>query len=208
MFINGLDKMIKGILYKFIIAEFILRYWLHNTNQPLLFNEKVSDVYAYTFYLFFDFAGYSAMAVGMSNLLGIDLPFNFNKPFIAVNPQDFWQRWHASLSNWLTDYFFKPLYKWLGSFKKLKSFPITKQNLAIFFTLFVMGIWNGFEPHFIWSGIIYGTYSVFHNIYTIRCRQKDKDVIFGKLSPIVVKYMSIIFMFHAACVALYVFSGR
>ncbi len=207
-FLKGLQELIKGILYKFIIAEFISRYWLNHEADQLTTLSKISDIYAYTFFLFFDFAGYSSMAVGMANMVGIDLPYNFKSPFVALNPPDFWQRWHASLTSWLSDYFFKPLYKYLNQFKKLKAYPVTKQNIAIFLTLFTMGIWNGFEPNFIWSGIIYGVYSVVHNTYSIECRKRDKDILFGKLNPSVIKYVSIFLMFNFACIALYVFSGR
>lgn len=206
---SGLQEFSIGVLYKFVIAEFISRYWLNvnlfEDTKPLWF---LNEMYAYTIYLFFDFAGYSAMAVGMGKLVGINVPFNFNAPFLAVNPPDFWQRWHASLTNWLTDYLFKPFYKWLNSFQKLKKAPLTKQNLAIFLTLFTMGCWNGFEPNFIWSGIIYGAYSVIHNIYQYKCRVNDRDVAFGNMSPVAIKYISIFIMFNLACFALYVFSGR
>ncbi len=207
--LSGLQEFIKGVFYKFIIAEYISRYWLnHSLEEGLTAGARVSDVYAYAFYLFFDFAGYSSMAVGMGNLVGISLPFNFNKPFSAINPPDFWQRWHASLTSWLSDYFFKPFYKWLNGFQKLKKSPITKQNIAIFFTLFMMGIWNGLEPNFIWSGIIYGIYSVVHNTYAIQCRKKDKDIVFGNLDPKIIKYSSVVILFHLICIALYIFSGR
>jgi len=209
MTLSGIQEFLKGFAYKFIIAEFISRYWLQaSLENGLSAGERVSDIYAYAFYLFFDFAGYSSMAVGMGNLVGISLPFNFNKPFMAVNPPDFWQRWHASLTSWLGDYFFKPFYKWLNSFQKLKKSPITKQNLAIFFTLFLMGIWNGFESNFILSGLLYGIYSVVHNTYAIQCRKQDKDVVFGNISPKTIRYISLFMMFNLVCMALYVFSGR
>lgn len=207
--LSGLQEFLKGFAYKFIIAEFISRYWLRGSPEDgLSAGERISDIYAYAFYLFFDFAGYSSMAVGMGNLVGITLPFNFNKPFLAVNPPDFWQRWHASLTSWLGDYFFKPFYKWLNGFQKLKKSPISKQNLAIFFTLFIMGIWNGFESNFILSGVIYGLYSVVHNTYAIQCRKQDKDIVFGTMDPKVIRYSSIFIMFNLICLALYVFSGR
>lgn len=208
LILKGLEEFIKGVLYKFIVAEMICRYWLSSGQDSLNFTQTLSDIYAYTLFLFFDFAGYSAMAVGMSNLVGINMPFNFNKPFIALNPADFWQRWHASLTAWLTDYFFKPFYKWLSQMKKLKKYPVTKQNLAIFFTFFLMAVWNGFEINFIWSGILYGIYSVIHNTYLIECRKKDKDVVFGIMNPNFVKYLSIFIMINLTCLALYVFSGR
>jgi membrane protein involved in D-alanine export len=207
--LKGIQEITKGILYKFVIAELVARYWLSGPNEePLSSFREISDIYAYALFLFFDFAGYSAMAVGMANLVGIDLPFNFNKPFLARNPADFWQRWHASLTHWLTDYFFKPFYKWLNQIKKLKKYPIIRQNTAIFFTFFLMGAWNGFEPNFIWSGIIYGLYSVIYNTYLIECRKKDKDIVFGNLSPVFIKYLSIFIMFNLTCFALYIFSGR
>lgn len=209
MTLTGIQEFLKGFAYKFILAEFISRYWLQaSLENGLGAGERISDIYAYAFYLFFDFAGYSSMAVGMGKLVGITLPFNFNKPFIAVNPPDFWQRWHASLTSWLGDYFFKPFYKWLNGFQKLKKRPITKQNLAIFFTLFLMGIWNGFESNFILSGLIYGLYSVVHNTYVIQCRKQDKDIVFGNLDPKLVRYISVFIMFNLICVALYLFSGR
>jgi len=206
---HGLQELIKGILYKFVIAEFISRYWLnHEAYNSLTAIQIWNDIYAYPFYLFFDFAGYSSMAIGLAYLVGVNLPFNFNSPFKAVNPPDFWQRWHASLTNWLTDYFFKPFYQWLSQRKKLKKYPLTKQNIAIFFTLFVMGIWNGFEANFIWSGIVYALYSVIHNSYIMESRKRDADIIFGNTNPQIVNYISMFIMFHLACFALYIFSGR
>ncbi len=207
---SGWTELLKGILYKYVIAEFISRYWL---NHFLIKEENeilyvLNDIYAYLFYLFFDFAGYSAMACGLSKMIGITLPFNFNKPFLALNPPEFWQRWHASLTNWLSDYVFKPFYKWLNTFSQLKKRPITKQNLAIFLTLFIMGCWNGFEAQFIYSGLIYALYSIVHNVYTIQCRKKDKDVFFGKMNPIYITYISRFVLFNLTAVALYIFSGR
>lgn len=206
---SGFSEFLKGILYKYVLAEIIYRYWLND----FVFEEKtfmyyLNDMYAYMFYLFFDFAGYSALACGFSKMIGVELPFNFNKPFLALNPPDFWQRWHASLTNWLTDYVFKPTYKWLNGFQKLKAYPITKQNIAIFMTLFIMGCWNGFEAQFIYSGLIYAIYSMVHNTYSINCRKQQKDILFSNLSPKVVKYLSMFLLINFTVVALYVFSGR
>lgn len=206
---SGFTEFLKGVLYKYVIAEIIYRYWLND----FVFEEKtfmyyLNDMYAYMFYLFFDFAGYSALACGFSKMIGVELPFNFNKPFLALNPPDFWQRWHASLTNWLTDYVFKPTYKWLNGFQKLKTYPITKQNIAIFMTLFIMGCWNGFEAQFIYSGLIYAVYSIVYNTYAINCRKQQRDILFGNLSPKVVKYLSMLLLINFTVVALYVFSGR
>lgn len=206
---KGIQQFAIGVLYKFVIAEFVSRYWLNadifSENKPMFF---VNDMYAYALYLFFDFAGYSSMAIGMGLLVGISLPANFNAPFIALNPTDFWQRWHASLTSWLTDYLFKPFYKWLNGFQKMKKAPLIRQNIAIFATLCTMGFWNGFELNFIVSGLLYGLSSVIHNTYQHKCRVAERDVVFGNLQPIVVKYISLFIMFNFTCFALYIFSGR
>jgi membrane protein involved in D-alanine export len=206
---SGFSEFLKGLLYKYVIAEFIYRYWLNDfVFEKDTASYFLSDMYAYLFYLFFDFAGYSALACGFSKMIGISLPFNFNMPFLAVNPPEFWQRWHASLTNWLTDYVFKPTYKWLSGFQQLKKYPITKQNLAIFLTLFIMGCWNGFEPQYIYSGLIYALYSIVHNSYTMQCRKKQRDILFGTIGIKYTRYVSIFLLFNFTAFALYVFSGR
>jgi len=148
------------------------------------------------------------MAVGFGKLLGINVPFNFNKPYFAVNPQDFWKRWHASLGDWLRDYVFRPYYKWISGFKKLKAYPLFKQNTGLLLTFLIMGCWNGFKSYFIISGAIFGLYSVIHNTYVMMCNKKGKDILFGSLSPLVIKVISVFLMFNFGAFALYVFSGE
>ena len=101
-FIQDLDVAIHhvftGFLYKFILAALIKTYWLDPVAQGTQFLHIVSYMYAYSLYLFFDFAGYSAFAVGFSYIFGIHTPENFNRPFLSRNLRDFWNRWHISLS--------------------------------------------------------------------------------------------------------------
>jgi alginate O-acetyltransferase complex protein AlgI len=101
---------------------------------------------AYTLQLYFDFSGYSDMAVGLAHLLGLDFPQNFNSPYKAANIAEFWQRWHMSLSTWLRDYLFIPLGGSRGS--KLA----TARNLAI--TMLLGGLWHGAA----WTFVIWGSY--------------------------------------------------
>ena len=197
---QGLSEFLKGVLYKYVIAECIYRYWLNDfvfEKSSLLY--FINDMYAYLFYLFFDFAGYSALACGFSKMIGVK-----NRILRKTKIM----RWHASLTNWLTDYVFKPTYKWLNGFKNLKQYPILKQNMAIFLTLFTMGCWNGFEQQYIYSGLIYALYSIVHNVYAIQCRKQQKDILFGKLNSRYVKYISLFLLFNFTALALYVFSGR
>lgn len=208
-FILGWNAIVKGILFKYIIAELIDRYWLNNyesSSKELL--HMANNMYAYYFYLFFDFAGYSWMALGLGKMMGIDVPVNFTNPFTAINPQDFWRKFHITLGDWLKDYFFTPLYLSFTRNKKLKQFPLMRQNIALILTFILMGCWNGFKSNFILSGLIFGIYSAIHNTYVVECRKRGKDVFFGKLNATFVKYISIFIMFNIVAFALYIFSGR
>lgn len=203
-FLSGLQFLLQGFVYKFIIAVAIHDYWLdYITNDSIL--GHIHMAYGYTTYLFLDFAGYSAMAVGFGKCLGIDVPINFDKPYKALNPPDFWRRWHKSLGDWLKDYFFKPIYKELSSRKLFK--PLTRQNIALFLTFMLMGFWNGFQWHFIISGAVFGIYSAIHNTYVYHCKKKKRDVFFGNLPPFWVKTISLFFMINLATFAIYIFSG-
>jgi membrane protein involved in D-alanine export len=207
--LEGWQMMVYGILQKFILAELVNRYWLsHADASSRAIGDMANNMYAYSFYLYFDFAGYSALACGLGRLFGIAVPENFNAPYLAVNPQDFWRRWHITLSDWLRDYFFRPYYKWISGFKRLKDHPLLKQNTGLFLTFLLMGLWNGFQGIYIISGSIFGLYSVVHNTYIVQCRKKQRDVVFGNMDPAAVKWISIFLMFNLSCFALYIFSGR
>jgi len=209
LFKTGIEKILQGALYKYVIAEIVNRYWLYNFDATSKELWQMSNVmYSYYLYLFFDFAGYSFLAVGFSNLLGFKIPDNFNAPFLAVNAADYWRRWHITLSEWLKDYFFTPFYKYLSGFKALKAYPISRQNLGLFMTFVVMGYWNGFQNNYVASGILFGMFSVIHNTYTIQCRKQKRDVIFGNLNATAIKYISIFVMFNITAFAIYIFSGK
>ena len=104
----GLTKIVQGAVYKFVIAAILYQlmniYGMGNT-----VGSAVVYMYSYGFYLFFDFAGYSLMAVGVSYLFGIEIPDNFNKPFISKDIKEFWNRWHITLSYWFRDFIFSRL---------------------------------------------------------------------------------------------------
>ena len=205
---KGWDILIVGVLFKFIFAEFVNRFWLSGIDEnSVLILDMANSAYAYTVYLFFDFAGYSAMAVGISIMMGINVPMNFNHPYLAPNPQDFWRRFHITLGTWLTDYFFKPLYKYLHNFEFLKGRRLLIQNLAIVSTFLLMGMWNGFTWYFIFSGFLFGIYSAIHNIYVVYVKKGGFDyfTIFPEIISINLKRF---LMINGAVLALYFFSGR
>jgi membrane protein involved in D-alanine export len=208
-FIEGWEAFIKGLAFKFVLAELVNRYWLGlYPASSMEAGSILNNMYAYYVYLFFDFAGYSWMALGIGKMMGIAVPVNFTNPFVAENPQDFWRRFHISLGDWLRDYFFTPLYLYFTRKKSLKKYPLSRQNFALFMTFLLMGCWNGFHTNFILSGMIFGLFSVVHNTYVAQCKKAGKDVLYGKMNATAVKYINIFIMFNMAAFALYIFSGR
>lgn len=205
---KGWDILVIGVLFKFVIAELVAMFWLSkiDKNSTNLI-DMINSAYSYTTYLFFDFAGYSAMAVGLSYMIGIFTPMNFNHPYLAPNPQDFWRRFHITLGTWLTDYFFKPLYKYLHKFKYLKNRKLFIQNIAIICTFLLMGMWNGLTWYFIFSGFLFGIYSSIHNAYVLYVKKGGYDY-FTFFPEIISNNLKRFLMINAAVFALYFFSGR
>lgn len=149
----AVDRLFRGFLYKFLIAALIRTYWMDRAELAQGWLPMLSYMYAYTFYLFFDFAGYSAFAVSISHLFGIRVPENFNRPFLAHNIRDFWNRWHISLSFWFRDHVYM---RFLLAAAKGKWFKgkHTSSVLGLFLTFGLMGIWHGPHLHY----ILYGFY--------------------------------------------------
>ncbi|MDA8336300.1 MAG: D-alanyl-lipoteichoic acid biosynthesis protein DltB [Peptococcaceae bacterium] len=150
---DGVEHVFTGFLYKFILAYLVNRYWLAPLTQTHGFTATVKYMYAYSAYLFFDFAGYTAFAVGVSYFLGIKSPENFNRPFLATNIKDFWNRWFMSLSFWLRDFVYMRFVLASGKKKRFKS-RYTASYVAYFLTFLLMGIWHGIQTQY----ILYGTY--------------------------------------------------
>lgn len=205
---KGWDILIVGVLFKFVIAQLVAMYWLAKIDENSTnFLDMANSAYSYTTYLFFDFAGYSAMAVGLSFMIGIFIPMNFNHPYLAPNPQDFWRRFHITLGTWLTDYFFKPLYKYLHKYPYLKNRKLLLQNIAITCTFLLMGMWNGLTWYFIFSGFLFGIYSSIHNAYVLYVKKGRYDY-FSFFPEIISINLKRFLMINGAVFALYFFSGR
>ena len=157
---HGLLKFVRGVLYSMCIGAFF--NWLQwfavsalGTGVPGAFFGQLSQALCYGLYLFFDFAGYSLMAIGIGAVLGIRVPDNFDAPFRAVDIKDFWDRWHITLSHWLRDYVFMRLTR---SFMKHKVFKsrVTCACTAFICNMGVMGIWHGLTFDYIAYGLYHG----------------------------------------------------
>lgn len=137
---------------KFLIADYLAENLVNRVfDTPALYSafEVLVGAYGYAFQLYYDFSGYSDIAIGSALLLGLKLPANFNRPYEALNLADFWRRWHISLSSWLRDYLYFSL---PGLRSKWKIF--TYWNLAL--TMILGGIWHGFTWNFLIWGSLHG----------------------------------------------------
>ena len=152
--LKAIHMIMLGFLYKYIIAYFIQVYAVNPLQLNLHgFTHMWLYMYAYSLYLFFDFAGYSLFAIAVSYLYGIKTPPNFNQPFKAKNIKDFWNRWHMTLSFWFRDCIYMRSLFYMSRKKLLKS-QFAMSNMAFFLNFFIMGIWHGLEVYY----IVYGLY--------------------------------------------------
>jgi alginate O-acetyltransferase complex protein AlgI len=146
----GLFFLACGLTKKLLIADQLSPYVDRLFAQPdqLGFISAWGAAFGYSLQLYFDFSGYSDMAVGLAWLIGFRFPQNFNSPFKAQNISDFWRRWHMSLSAWFRDYLFIPLG---GS----RRGPMrTTMNLVV--TMFLAGLWHGAAWTFVVWGLVHG----------------------------------------------------
>jgi alginate O-acetyltransferase complex protein AlgI len=142
-----------GLLKKFLIADYLAENLVNRVfDLPKLYSgtEVLMGVYGYALQLYYDFSGYTDIAIGSALLVGIKLPINFNHPYAAQNIADFWRRWHISFSNWLRDYLYFSL---PGLRSRWKIF--TYVNLIV--TMAIGGLWHGASWTFLIWGLWHGT---------------------------------------------------
>ncbi len=141
-----------GLMKKLLIADYVADNLVNRVfDLPKLYTatEVLTGVYGYALQLYFDFSGYTDIAIGSALLLGIKLPANFNTPYAAESIPDFWRRWHITLSNWLRDYLYFSL---PGLRSKRKIF--TYANLVL--TMVLGGLWHGASWNFVIWGLLHG----------------------------------------------------
>ncbi len=141
-----------GLVKKLLIADYLADNLVNRIfDTPTLYSglENLVGVYGYALQLFFDFSGYTDLALGVALLLGIELPENFRRPYLAINLQDFWKRWHITFSSWLTDYVFDPI-------PKSRQWLRLSFCTAFFITFLLGGLWHGIAWTFLIWGALHG----------------------------------------------------
>lgn len=187
-FVEGLNLIFWGLYKKVFVADnlaIIVDKVYSNPQSSGV--EYIIATWAFAFQIYGDFSGYTDIARGSSKCLGIELMANFNAPYLAVDPSDFWKRWHISLSTWLKDYLYIPL----GGNKNgnLKTYC----NLSI--TMLLGGLWHGAAWNYVIWGAYHGVLLAFHRFFTIR-RVRKSD--FEK--SIVLLLIRASLMFQLTCV--------
>lgn len=156
---KGMFIFINGLAKKVLVAD-TLAVWasagFDDLVDPNVIEAWFSSL-AYTFQLYFDFSGYTDMAIGLGLIFNIKLPFNFNSPYKAVNIQDFWRRWHMTLSRFLRDYLYIPF----GGSRKGEG----RTYVNLFLTFLIGGIWHGAGWTFVFWGVLHGIATIIHRIW-------------------------------------------
>ncbi|MBF0198245.1 MAG: MBOAT family protein [Planctomycetes bacterium] len=158
LFFTGLTFILWGLMKKICIADplgILLVDPVYNAPGSFSSLDILLATYAYGFQVYNDFSGYSDIAIGSALILGYQIPINFDRPFLCLNPRDFWNRWHISLSHWVRDYVFYPFH----------SRPFFKKRIRfnLFITIVLIGIWHGARLTYLAFGLWHGLLSVIHS---------------------------------------------
>ena len=199
----GLHRIAQGFLYKFVLAYLIYRHALRPLATRAGTLATIEYMYAFSAYLFFDFAGYSAFAIGVGRFFGVHVSENFNAPFLSRNFREMWDRWHISLSWWLRDNVYMRFMltatrrKWFGG----NAWWAHVAGLLL--TMGLMGCWHGLEPRYVVYGIYQGVMLILYDLLA-RWSRRRGIVGAGRLAHV----MSVLVTANLFCFGLLIFSGR
>ena len=199
----GLNRIAQGFLYKFILAYLIERHALRPLATRPGTLATVEYMYAFSAYLFFDFAGYSAFAIGVGRFFGIRVPENFDAPFLSRNFREIWDRWHITLSWWLRDHVYMRFMltatrrRWFGGNARWAH------AVGLLLTMGLMGCWHGLEPRYLVYGLYQGVMLIVYDVGA-RWNRRHGLVGDGRLAHVA----SVLATANLFCFGLLIFSGR
>ena len=160
--------VLNGLIKKIVLSDYLAVNLIDRVfENPLLFSgfENLFALFAYSLQVYADFSGYTDIAIGIAMLMGFYLPQNFDSPYKSKNPQEFWRRWHMSLSRWLKSYLYIPLggnRKILGKEVKDKT---TAGNVNSFITMLLGGLWHGASWNFVIWGALNGAGMIVYKVW-------------------------------------------
>lgn len=198
----GVDLVFRGLLYKFVIAALIDRQLVAHFIKSAGWPGMICYAYSYGFYLFFDFAGYSAMAIGVSRWFGVESPTNFNMPFAARNIRDFWNRWHMSLSFWFRDHVYSRflLMAVRGKWFKNRRTPAV---LGYFVSFGLMGVWHGTAWYYLLYGFYHGLMMAIFDLFA-EWKKKHPDRFNGRVWTCAAYFLT----FNVVMLGFWIFTGH
>lgn len=197
---DGIYKILLGMVYKMVIAA-LLYFAMNQLGMGRDILSVIIYYYAYGFYLFFDFAGYSLMAIGTGYVFGVRVPDNFNRPFISRNINEFWNRWHITLSHWLRDYVFSRIT--MACMRTgLRKNRTMIAVIAFMINMTLMGCWHGLTSYYIIYGLYHG---VLLSCYEIVRRKAIYKKYAGKRWFAFLEWFVTL---HLVLFGFFIFSGR
>ncbi len=154
--LSAAQRLVLGLFKKFVIADTLALIAL---NDALAAQVRSTGwmwivLYAYTFQIYFDFSGYTDIAIGIARLVGIKLPENFAAPYLKPNLTQFWSSWHMTLTQWIRSYFFNPFNRWIRGYKSLPAWAMILFGQLV--TMLIIGLWHGVTVNFILWGLWHG----------------------------------------------------
>lgn len=157
-FLNGFYRFALGLSKKVLIANTLASIYPIDGSLDFSSPQALISILAYTFQIYFDFSGYSDMAIGLGMMMGFQFPENFKQPYRAISITDFWRRWHITLSSWMRDYLYIPL----GG-NRVKSNTRLYVNLVTVFA--ISGIWHGASWNFLLWGLYHGAFLILDRLF-------------------------------------------
>ena len=157
------QRIFIGLFKKFVIADTLALISLNDTlaTQVRSAGWMWIVVYAYAFQIYFDFSGYTDIAIGIARLVGIRLPENFASPYAKPNLTQFWNSWHMTLTQWFRSYFFNPFNRWMRGYKSIPAWGMILIGQVA--TMLLIGLWHGITLNFIFWGLWHGLGLFLHN---------------------------------------------
>ena len=168
-FTRGLEEILHGMFKKVVLADTVAKVVNYGFDLPpeaLGMLDVWTLSFAFGLQIYFDFSGYSQIAIGSARILGLNFPQNFRWPYLATSPRDFWKRWHISLSAWIRDYLYLPLQGaqirgastgGIEAKAEEKEISGSRKNVALFLTWLIMGLWHGASWRFAVWGLWHAT---------------------------------------------------
>jgi len=171
--LDAVNRVLRGLVKKFVIAAYLADHAIlpdgvfpggaslgeFSTAQVLV------KTYVFYLYLYFDFSGYCDVVIGVGGLIGVRPPENFRLPFFSPNISQYWLRVHRSLTTWLTDYLFNPIFAGLLRSKRFRGKTVTAMSIAMMTTMFVAGVWHGPTSNFALFGLVHGLFLTGFRVY-------------------------------------------